>query len=145
MIASHELSFGSRIIFKRLYVVLCNFTRYVLWNFSLSLCDCNGHGHCYFLSFRSRLSSMLYRLLCLAAFAVFVSPYRCRRLRCKNYSAFSLNKHDASPQSRNCDAIHAFIESVIRPFVIDSYYSKILKSCHALVIVHLEVGVLYDK
>ena len=40
------------------------------------------------------------------------------------------------------DCNSCIIESLIRPFVIDSYYSEILKSCHALVIVHLEIGIV---
>ena len=105
MIASHELNFGSRIIFKRLYVVLCNFYEVTFYGIFLFLfpyrcCDCDGCCHC--LIVRSRLSSILYRSLCLAAVAVFVSTsFRCRRLWCKNYFAFSLNKREASPESRN--------------------------------------------
>ena len=34
------------------------------------------------------------------------------------------------------------LNRLILLFVIDSYYSKILESCHALVIVHLEIGIV---
>ena len=81
--------------------------------------------------------------LCLAAFAVFVCPFIAAvQLKCEDFFAFSLNKHEAPLWSRNCKAIHAIIESLICLFVIDSYYSEILKSCHALVIVCLKIGIV---
>ena len=149
MIASHELNFGSRIIFKRLYVVSCFVQVNDLWNFFVFLVgffsDRNGHGHCCVLSVCSRLSSSLL----IDRFAWLLSQSLLAHIAADDCGArifaFSLNKHDASPESRNRNAIHAFIESLIRPFVIDSYYSKILKSCNALVMVHLEIGILYDK
>ena len=149
MIASHELNFGSRIIFKRLYVVLV-LQGNGLWNFVFLFpyrcCDYDGCCHCLILSFvqgcRQYYIECVAWLLSQSLLALLFAADDCGA---RIIFAFSLNKHVASPGSRNRVAIHAFIESLIRPFVIDSYYSEILKSCHALVIVHLEVGVLYDK
>ena len=146
MIASHELNFF-KLIFKRLYVVLVSYkltiTEFLflyllllrlLWLLPLLFLIC----------LVKVVVVVIDWSLCLAAFTVFVCPLiAVVQLRCEDIFALSLNKHEASPWSRNCKAIHAIIESLIRPFVINSYYSEILKSCHTLVIVCLEIGVVW--
>ena len=145
MIASHKLDFF-KLIFKCLYVVLVSYklTIYGIFvSFPYRCCDYSGCCHCCFLSVWSRLSLSLL----IDRFAWLLSQSLFARIAADNWGArifaFSLIKHKAPPWSRNCNAIHAIIESLICFFVIYSYYSKILKSYHTLVIVHLEIGIVW--